>query len=349
MREAVLARLVLLVCPVDLALKVPRVLLEKKVHLERKDLRVQLVVMESRVRSVCPAPRGLRVHLERMVTRERSESPDRREAKPTKENRVLLVRPVSKVPSVPQVLPELMESQVPEVSRVCSGRRETKAPEVSPVLLVPSGCRVFLDPLVRRERMATSVQWVLLVHLVPEVLRVPVELMVLKVLLAVWGRWDPWVRRVNKVRLETQDLPESLELGDPKARGVRREKPALPEPLVPLVLRDPPEMTVQRVTPVLSASLEILALLESLVLLARTESLARRERMVKPDNQDRRDHREKLAPQDPPAREDLQELLVRRADKERRAPRERLEQRVLQVKPDQSDPRDPPESPVLRG
>lgn len=66
------------------------------------------------------------------------------------------------------------------------------------------------------------------------------------------------------------------------------------------------------------------------------------------DNLDHPDHQEKPAPLDPPEREDLRELLERRADKERRAPRVRLDLKAPQVKPDQSDPRDLQESPVPR-
>jgi len=92
---------------------------------------------------------------------------------------------------VPRVLLELMESLVPEVSRVCLDRREMKVPEVSLDLLDPSVCKGFLDLLARRARMVTSARWAPLVHLVPEVLRVQVELMAHKVLLAVWAPWDP--------------------------------------------------------------------------------------------------------------------------------------------------------------
>lgn len=98
MKEVLLVQPVRLACLVDLALRVPLVLLERREHLVRKDLKVLLVVMASRVLLVCPDLLDLRVHLERMVTRERLESPVRREAKPTRENRVLLAQLVSKVP-----------------------------------------------------------------------------------------------------------------------------------------------------------------------------------------------------------------------------------------------------------
>lgn len=98
MREVLLVQLVQLACPVDLALRVLQVLLERKEPLVRKGLKVQPVVMVSRVLSACPDPLDPRDHLVRMVTRERLESLVRKEAKLTKESRVLLAQLVSKVP-----------------------------------------------------------------------------------------------------------------------------------------------------------------------------------------------------------------------------------------------------------
>lgn len=98
MREVLLVLLVQLACLVDLALRVPQALLERREHLVRKGLRVLLVVMVSRALLACLGPQDLKVHPERTATRERSESPVRKEAKPTRENRVLLAQLVSKVP-----------------------------------------------------------------------------------------------------------------------------------------------------------------------------------------------------------------------------------------------------------
>lgn len=98
MREVLLGQLVQLACLVDLVLRVPQVLLERREHPVRKGLKVLLVAMVSRVLLVCPDLLDLKVHLERMVTRERLESPVRKEAKPTRENRVPLAQLVSKVP-----------------------------------------------------------------------------------------------------------------------------------------------------------------------------------------------------------------------------------------------------------
>jgi len=249
---------------------------------------------------------------------------------------------------VPQVLLELMESLGPEVSRVCLDRREMKVPEVSLDPPVPSVCRGFLDLLVRRERTVMLAPWALLVPLVPEVPRVLVELMVHKVLQAEWAPWDLWERRVNKVKLETQDHLESLELGDLKAREEKKERLAplvLPDLLVP---KDPPEMMVQRATLVLSVFLETLVHLESQVLLAQMEKQERRERMVRLVNRDHRVHQEKLVHLAHLARGDLRGLLVQRAGKERKALRVRPVPRVQQVKQDQLGPRDLQESLVQR-
>lgn len=62
-------------------------------------------------------------------------------------------------------------------------RREMKDPGASLDLLVPSVCRVFQDHLARKVKMEMLVLWVLLVHQVPEDLRVLLVLMARKVLL----------------------------------------------------------------------------------------------------------------------------------------------------------------------
>lgn len=84
----------------------------------------------------------------------------------------------------------MMESLVPEDNRACLDRRGMRAPEVSLDLLVLLVCRGFQDLLGKRVRTAMLDLWAPLVHLVPEVLRVLVELMVHKVLQVVWAPWD---------------------------------------------------------------------------------------------------------------------------------------------------------------
>lgn len=209
-----------------------------------------------------------------------------------------------------QVLLEVMESLVPEVSRVCLDRREMKVPEVSLGLLVPLVCRGFLGLLVRRERTVMLAPWALPVPLVPEVLRVLVELMVPKALQVVWAPWDQLARRANKVRPETQDNPERLELGGLKAREERKESLAPLDLLDLPVPKDPLEMTVQRATLVLLDSQETLVLLEKPVSLELMENQERKEMMGRLDRRDLQVHQENLAHLDHLAKEDPRELLV---------------------------------------
>lgn len=334
------------VCPVEPALRAPQGLLERKERRVRKVPRVQPVVMASKAQSVYLVLPGRRVPPGRTVTRERLENQVRREAKPTRENRVPLAQPVFRVPL--ELLDPLGEtvSLVHEVSRVCSDRRATKEPEVSPDLLVPSACRDFLGPQARRVRTATSVPWAPLVHQAPEAPRVPAELMVHKVRPAVWGAWEAWVRRARTERQETPDHLESLALEDPKEREERRERLGHPEPQDHLERRDPLEMMGPRVTLDLLVSLETLDHPESLVSLVPTVEQERRERTERLVNLDLLVHREKPAHLAPLAREDPPELQERRADKERRALRVRLVLRGLRVRPDPSDLRAHPESPA---
>ncbi|KAA0704669.1 Collagen alpha-1(XI) chain [Triplophysa tibetana] len=234
------------VCLDAVDLKDPQDLLERRVPREREALLVQPVVMESKVRLVCLVQQDLRVHLEKMVTREKLVNRARREVKLTKVNRVLQVRLVFRVLSELLDLLDLMVNQVPVDSRVCLDRREMKEPGASQDLLVPLVCRVFLDHQVRKEKMETLVLWDRPAHPVLEVLRVLLVLMVHKVLQVELELWDPSARRVSKEKLATLDLLESL---DPGARKVREEKRAKLVPLVPpdpLVPKDPLEMMAPR-------------------------------------------------------------------------------------------------------
>lgn len=223
----------------------------------------------------------------------------------------------------------VMVSLDPEDSRVCLDRKETKDLEDSPVFLDPLGCRGCLDLLVRKERMETSEQWVHLVLLVPEVLKVLVEPVEPKVLLVVSVQWEVSVRREKLERLATQDRLESLVSEAPEERLVRREKPAHQGLLDHPAVADPLEMTVPRVTLVLLASQEILAHLVSLVLLALMVYQVTKEMMERPGNLALQVHPVKLEYQDLPANGDLLDKRVRKANKEKRDPREKPEQRGL--------------------
>lgn len=245
-------------------------LLEKRVVLERKAPWGLPAAMAFKVLLVFLVPLVLRVPLERTVTREKLADLDRREAKETRVNLVHQAQAVFRVWSELLVQLAVMESLDQEDSRVCLARKETKDPEDSPVCQDPSDCRVCQALPVRRERMETSERWVHLVLLAPEVLRVTAEPAVHKVLPVALVEWEVLVRREKLVRLATRDHMESLVSQAPEERLARREKPAHPELLDPPVVADPLEMTVPRVTLVLSASQETLVPPVSPVLLALT-------------------------------------------------------------------------------
>lgn len=145
----------------DLGLRVLPGQLERKGLLVRKGHKAQLAEMVFRVLwgfLVLLAPW---VPLEKMGTRERSESPGRKEARVTKASRVLLAPRVPKAPLDSQAPPERMESRALVVSRASLGRKEMKAREVS---LGPQGrwgCRVCQDLQVKRVRQGTWARWAL--------------------------------------------------------------------------------------------------------------------------------------------------------------------------------------------
>ncbi|KAK0134735.1 Collagen alpha-1(XI) chain [Merluccius polli] len=311
-----------LVCLVEPALRDPRDLLERRLNKDHvrflscfltKYIRVCVCVCVpvsiTRVRKVLKGqlvflvPPDPRDPLERTVTRERLESLDRKEVKPTRENRVHPAQLVSKVPSVPRVQLEQMESQVPEDSRACLDRRETRVQGDSPDPQDPLVYRGFLDLQVRRGRTVTLALWARLAPLVPEVPKVQAELTVHKDLLGVWAVWGLSVRRVSKEKPATRDQLGSLESEDPKVRGEIRERLDHQGLLDLRVLKDHQETTVPRAT------------------LARTEDPERRERMVNLVRLDPRAHQERLDHRDRQEREDPLGPQGPRAGKERRAPR----------------------------
>lgn len=223
--------------------------------------------MAFKVLLVFPVLLVLRAPLERTVTREKLVDLDRKEAKETRVNLVHLAQVVFRVWSELLVQLAVTARLDQEDSRACLAKKETKDPEDSPVYQDPSGCRVCQAPPVRRERTETWGRWVHQVLLVQEALRVPAEPVVHKALLVALVQWEELVRREKPVRLATRDHLESLVSEAPEERPVRREKPAHLELPDPPVAADPLEMTVPRVTLVLSASQETLVPLVSLVLL----------------------------------------------------------------------------------
>lgn len=285
--------------------------------------------MAFRVPSVFLVQPVLRAPPERMEIREKSADPDRKEAKETRVNWVHQAQAVFRVSSEHLVQRAAMVSLDPEDNRVCLDRKETKDPEDSPAFLDPSGCRGCLDLLVRKERMETSAQWVHLVLLAPEVLKVLVEPVEPKVLLVVSVQWEVSVRREKLERLATLDRLESLVSEVAEERLGRREKPVHPGLPDHLAAADPLEMMVPRVTLVLLASPETLAPLVSLVLVALMVYQVTKEMMERLGNLALQVHPVKLEYQDLLANGDLLDKQVRKANKERKDPREKLEQRGL--------------------
>lgn len=328
-------------CLAEPDLRVLLGLLERRELRERKVLKDRPVGMGSRAQWVCQVPRDPKAHLERMVIRERLENLVRREAKPTRENRVLLAQLVYRDLLEHLDLLGATESPVRGASRACSDRREMKVPEVSLEPLVPLVCRVFLVPQGRRGKMATLVRWALLVRQVQEVPRVLVELMAPKVLPGVLVPWEVWGRRGKTVRLETLDPLENLALEGLKEREVTRERRGHLELQGPRGPKGPLEMTDPRETLDQLVSQEILVLPVSPVLRVLTEAREKREKMANLVKLVPLVHLERQAHLDHLAREDLQEPRVQRAGKERRAPRVRLELRDHQVKRAPSGPRAP--------
>lgn len=305
-------------------------------------------MMESKVPSVSLVQLVLRVPPERTVTREKSADLDRREAKETRVNLVHLVQVVFRVWWERPAQLAATVSLDREDNRVCLARKETKDPEDSQVYQDPSGCRVCPALLVRRERMETWDQWGELVLLVPEVLRVPADPQELKALLVVSAHPELLEKRERRENLATPAPPESTVSEAVKERLERKERPDPPEPLDPPEDEDLPETTAPKETLAQLDSLETPVPLESPALLVLTVWVATKEMMEKLVSLVLLVHLEKLEYRDLLANGDPQEKPVRRADKERREPRERPEQKAWSGKLDPWDLRDHLEKPVPR-
>lgn len=126
----------------------------------RRVPRDRLAGMASRAPWDCRAQQVLLDLPERMETRVRSGSLDRRAAKVTKGSRVPQAPPAPRVQLVSLAQLELMESPGPEGSKASLVRRVTKDPEASPVPPAPWACRACLDHLGRREKQVTLGRWV---------------------------------------------------------------------------------------------------------------------------------------------------------------------------------------------
>lgn len=149
---------------------------ERKGLLVRKAPKAQLAETVSRVLWGSRVQLALWVPLEKTEIRERSGSQGRKEAKGTKESRVLPGLQVLKAPSDSRVPLELTASQGLGASRAFLGRKVMKVPEVSLDPPGQWGCRVCQDLRVRRVRQETWARWAPQVPLAPED---PLELQVL--------------------------------------------------------------------------------------------------------------------------------------------------------------------------
>lgn len=232
---------------------------------ERKDLKVRLAEMVSRVQWAFLGQEDHLVPLGRTEIRENSESLARRALKVTRASTVHQALPDHRDLLERPVLLVQMESPAPEVSRVCLVRRETKDPEDSLGPPARLDCRACLDPRARKERPETLDKWDPPDLLAPEDHPVPLELT---------GRRDPlvasetlalWERRETQGRLASLVFKEKSVHRAPGESAERRERLVRLVQLDPLDQRDPLEMTVLKAALVRVASLVTQDLPESLV------------------------------------------------------------------------------------
>lgn len=241
-----------------------------------------------------------------------------------------------------------MARRAPGDNRACSGRKETKDQEASPDSLDQSDCKVCPAPPVRRERMETWDRWVEPVPPVPEVRRVPAEPLELKALPVVSVHLEELVKRE---RLANPATPARLESPALEAAKVRSERRARPGPREPPDLQedeDHPETTARKETPALLDSQETPVPLASPALVVSMVCPVTKETMEKPDSLVLLVHPVRLEYRDLLANGDPLEKPDRRAGKERREPRARLELKESLVKLDQWDLRGLLEKLVLK-
>lgn len=348
MSAVLLAQPDLQVSPGVLAPRDPRVLLERKVDRERKDLKAQLEETVFRDLWVCQDLEDLLDHLGRTETRESLESRARKEARVTKESTVHLVPPALKGLLEHPVLLAQMESPVPEVSRACSARREMKGQGDSRDLQVQSGCRACPDRLERKVKPATLVKWVPPAPLVPEARQDPREPMALRDLLAVSETRVLLEKREILVKQESQVFRENSAHQVLEENEEKRESPVRLAQLDLLALKVPLEMTVPKAAQVQVVSPVTLVPLESPVPLGWTVPPVTRETMERLVKLVLLDPPESRVPPDHLGREAPLESQDPREDKERRETRERPAWKVPKERQVLLVPKDHLASPVLK-
>lgn len=301
--------------------KVPLEQQERKACRVRKALLVPLVVMGCRAPWDSLVPQDPQVWLERMETRVRWETLDRREPKGTRGSTALLGL---RVPSVLWGNRELRElTASPELAdpRDTLEPKVTKEQEGSMGPRDPSAYRACQDPLGRRGKRETWGLWDPPALQDPEAPLDPMALMAHKVPLEVLETWVPLERRVNR---GSQDLQASRASRASRAHVesvVRRESLGRLEKLDPQAPKAPQAMMAPRGTLVLSAFLGTLAPLEKLAHGARMVLRATGARMASQGSPDPLAPPGRMAPLGPLESGDLLALLVPRDGKERREPR----------------------------
>lgn len=301
--------------------KVPLEQRERKASRVRRALLVPLAVMGCRVLWGFLVRRDPQVWLERMETRVRWETQDRRVPKGTKANTARLDR---LVPSVLWDSPELRELMG---SLELGGPRDTLEPKVmqeqedSMGPRDPLAFRAYQDLLERREKQET---WGLWDHLALQDLAAPLDPMVLmahKVPLEVSGTWVLLERRGSRESLGLQASRVSRVSRVRVVSVVKKERLGRRERLDHQGLKALQAMMAPRGTLVLLAFLGTLGLLEKLAHGARMVLRVTGERTASQDSLDPLVPLGRMGPLDPLESGDLLALLVQRDDKERREPR----------------------------
>lgn len=333
-----------LVCQGGQVHKGHQVLLARREPRVKKAPKAQLVVMVSKDRLDFLAQQVLLGHLEKMETRVKLVSRDRRGPKVTKGSRVLQALPDHKAQLDNQVQLELMENQGLEDNKVCLAKKAMKGQEVFQALQVQLGCRVCLGHLVKKEKQGMLAKWV------PQVLLGQgdhldhQELMGHKVHRAGLETLDPLVRRENPENQESLACLETLAPQAQKEREGRRGN---------RVHLGQPDHQAPKALQVTMAPKAVPVLLVFLVTPDLQENLAQLVKMVPQGTKVMTGNLAKLAPLD------LQENLVHqghqekeahlgqqdlKAGKERREPRVKLVWKDLLGKQALWAPRDPQEN-----
>lgn len=309
----------------DQALRALLGMLERREFLARKVQLARRDVMESRVSSVCLAPRARPGYQGRMETRVKLESTDRRALRAPRENMVLLVHQGQWVQLVNLEQLVRTENLDPGDSRGHLEPREMKEPGDSQAPPDPLDCRDCQDHPGRKERLEMSDPWVPPAPLDLVAPLAPTVLMALKVLLVVWVTLDPLERRespVNPDRPVLEESPARRVLAESAGRRGRRDNLEQPDPLEE---EEGPETTDPK---------ETLAPLVSLATLDPLGSWDPEVWMERRETEERMESKGKPAPPDPPVRTDPPARLekgVRPEREERRDARERRELRETRV------------------